>query len=117
MHGEFKAFLTGVVVAEEHILGGQHSLAAHEVGVHTLPSTRQGAAVENHLQSVTVGIREDILVELHGLLLVATEEVYLDAPHAYTLHPFHLALAGHGGIHAVAWSLRGIVPEAVTVVP
>ena len=117
MHGEFKTFLTGVVVAEEHILGGQHGFATHEVGIHTLPSARQGAAVENHLQSVAVGIREDILVELHGLLLVAAEEVNLDALHADALHPFHLAFACHGGIHAVSGSLRGIVPEAIAVIP
>ena len=73
--------------------------------------------MEHHLQTMTVGIAQDILIELHGLLLVATEEVNLDSLHTNALQPAHLLFAGNGGVHTVTWSLRGIVPETVTVVP
>ena len=35
--------------------------------------------MEDHLDAEVVGVSEDVLIELHHLLLVATEEVYLDA--------------------------------------
>ena len=117
MEREIKGLSDGSTLAKEHILGGQHSLGGHIVGVHTLPTTRDGTTVEDDLETIAVGIGEDILVEAHRLLLVASEEVDLDALDADALHPLHLAFAGNGGVHAVARTLRGIVPETVGVVP
>ena len=46
--------------------------------------------------TIFVGVREYLLVETHGLLLVAGPEVHLDTAHAHLLHPLHLLLAGDG---------------------
>ena len=73
--------------------------------------------MEHHLQAIAVGIAEDVLVEAHHLLLVATEEVHFDALHANALHPFHFPFTGNGCVHAVTRTLRCIVGEAVAVVP
>ena len=73
--------------------------------------------MEDDLQAVAVGIEQDVLVELNGLLLVAAEEVDLDALHANLLQPGHLLVAGNGCRHAVARRLRGVVLVAVGVVP
>ena len=34
--------------------------------------------MEDHLDTEIIGISQDILIELHHLLLVASEEVHLD---------------------------------------
>ena len=73
--------------------------------------------MEDHLQTVTVAVGEDVLIEFHHLLLVTAEEVHLDTGHADLLHPCHLTLTGDRSAHAVVRSLRGIVPGAVGVVP
>ena len=117
MHSEVEGLTHGSTLVEIHILAGQHSLRGHEVGIHALPATRQGAAMEDTLDAVAVGIEEDILVELHRLLLVATKEIDLDTLHADALEPGHLALTCHAGVQTVAWRLRRIVLEAVGVIP
>ena len=73
--------------------------------------------MEDYLQAIIVGIAEDILIELHRLLLVATEEIHLDACHANLLHPSHLLLAGDGIVHNLTRSLRSIILETVGIVP
>ena len=35
--------------------------------------------MEDNLNAIIVGIAEDVFILLHGMLLVATEEIYLDA--------------------------------------
>ncbi len=105
------------VLVEVQVLAGQHRLAAHVVGVHALPATGQGATVEDDHQPVVVGIGEYLLVETHGLLLVAAEEVHLDALHADTLHPAHGLLAQDGVTHHVDGTLLDVVPPAAGAVP
>ena len=117
VQGEVERLTDGCPFIEEHVLTGKDGLGGHVVGVHALPSARDGTAMEDDLQTVSVGITEDILIETHGLLLVATEEVDLDALDADALHPCHLPFTGDAGIHAVAWSLGCVVPETVGVVP
>ena len=73
--------------------------------------------MEDNLNAEIVGITEDVFVVLHGLLLVATEEVHLDSFYADALHPSHLLLASHDVVHTVAWSLWGIIGYAIGVIP
>ena len=117
MEREVEGLLDGRAFVEKHVLGGQHSLRGHIVGIHALPATGDGAAMEHYLQTIAVGIAEDVLVELHGLLFVTSKEVDLDAFDANGLHPFHLPFAGNGCVHAVARALGGIVPVAIAVIP
>ena len=73
--------------------------------------------MEDALQAIAVGVVEDVLIELHGLLFVAAKEVYLDALHANLLQPSHLTVATDGRAHAVLRRLRGVVLKSVRVVP
>ena len=73
--------------------------------------------MEDDLQAIVVGIAEDVLIELHRLLLVTSEEIHLDAAYADLLHPSHVALAGDGVVHHLARSLRRIILEAIRIVP
>ena len=73
--------------------------------------------MEDDLQAITVGIAQDVLIELHRLLLVASEEVNLDAYDTDTLHPAHLFLAGNTRTHTLTRSLWGIVFITVGTVP
>ena len=117
MHGHLEAFLTGVIVGEIYVLAGECSLGAYIVGIHALPAAGQRATVENALDAVVVGIAEDIFIESHRLLLVATEEVDLDSFNPDTLHPRHVLLAFDGVIHHASRSLWSIILGAVAVVP
>ena len=108
--------LSGLLI-EEDVLGGQYSLRGHIVGIHLLPATRHGAPVEDDLQPIAVGIAENILVEAHGLLLVTTEEIDLDAFDTYRLHPLHLAFTGNRSVHTVTRPLGRIVGKTIGVVP
>ena len=102
---------------EVQVLRGKHSLRGYVVGVHSFPTARQGATVEDTLNTELIGIGEDVLVELHHLLLVASEEVYLDAENAVLLHPRHLLAACAALVHLAYRCLRSVVPRAVAVVP
>ena len=102
---------------EVQVLTGQYRLAGHEIGIHPLPTTRKGATVVNHHQTVIVGISQDVFVKLHGLLLVAPDEVHLDTPDAGFLHPFHLPAADYHVVHAATRPLGRIVPITVGIVP
>ena len=73
--------------------------------------------MEDDLQAVAVGIGENVLVELHRLLLVSSKEVDLDTFDTDALHPLHLTFTGNGCVHAVSWALWGIIPETVGVIP
>ena len=73
--------------------------------------------MEDHLDAEVVGVCEDVLIELHHLLLVATEEVYLDAQDAVLLHPRHLLTTGTRLVHLPARTLRSVVPRTVGVIP
>ena len=66
-------------LSEVEVLRSQHSLGSHEVRIHPLPATGQRTAVEDHLNAEVIGVGKNILIELHHLLLVAAEEVHLDA--------------------------------------
>ena len=102
---------------EMQVFARQDCLGRGEVRVHPLPAAGQRAAMENHNQAEVVGIGQDVLVELHRLLLVGAEEVHLDAPDADALHPLHLPPAGNAPVHDVPRPLRRIVPVAVGIVP
>ena len=117
VHGELEALLTGMVVGEAYVLRCQQGLGGNIVGVHALPSSWNGASVEDYLQSVAVGVDEDVLIEFHHLLLVAAKEVHLYSGNVVELHPCHLLIACIRCVHPSARSLWGIVPEAVGVVP
>ena len=69
--------------------------------------------MENDRNAVIVGVRQNLLVKLHGLLLVAGEEVHLNAFHAVVAQPFHLGLTGDGIVHGQTQPLGGIVPGTV----
>ena len=97
-------------LSEVQVLRSQYSLRSHIVRIHALPTTRQRATMEDDLQTEVVGIGEDILVELHHGLLVATEEVDLDAQDAIFLHPCHLLATGSRLIHLALRRLGSIVP-------
>ena len=117
MHTKLEAFLLSVVFAEEHILRGKACLRGYKVRIHALPTAGKGTAVEHHLQTIAVGVGQNVFVELYHRLLVAAKEVDLNTCNANLLHPGHLAVACQRGAHTVAWSLRSIVPIAVRVVP
>ena len=69
--------------------------------------------MEDDLQAEIVGIAQNILIELHHHLLVASEEIHLDAQDAIFLHPFHLLAAQSAVVHNALRCLGGIVPFAV----
>ena len=108
--------ITGTL-SEVQVLRCQHRLGSHEVRIHPLPAPGQRTAVEDHLDAEVIGVGQDILIQLHHLLLVAAEEVHLDAQDAVLLHPCHLLPSRSRLIHLAARSLRGIVPRAVRVIP
>ena len=117
MHGQFESLLLGMIIREEYILRSQYSLARYIVRIHAFPTSWQGAAMEDNLNAIIVGIAEDVFILLHGMLLVATEEIYLDTLDADTLHPGHLLLAGHDVIHDATRSLRCIVGHTIGIIP
>ena len=117
VHGQVERLALGCSLVEHHVLTGQHCFAGNEVRIHLFPATGQRATVEDDLQAVAVGVVKNVLVKLHGLLLVATEEVYLDAFHADALQPLHFLIARHAAAHAITGRLRRIVLVAVAVVP
>ena len=104
-------------LSEVQVLRCQHRLGSHEVRIHPLPAPGQRTAVEDHLDAEVIGVGQDILIQLHHLLLVAAEEVHLDAQDAVLLHPCHLLPSRSRLIHLAARSLRGIVPRAVRIIP
>ena len=91
---EFESLLPGMMFGKIYILRCKHGLGCHIVGIHAFPSARQCAPMEYHLQAVPVGIHQDVLIEFHRLLFVASEEVHLDACYSVVRHPFHLSLPG-----------------------
>ena len=73
--------------------------------------------MEDTLDAIAIGIEEDILVELHRLLLVAAKEVHLDALYANALQPGHLTITCDAVVQTVARRLRRIVLVTIAVVP
>ena len=73
--------------------------------------------MEDTLDTKLVGVGQDILVELHHSLFVATEEINLDTQDSILLHPSHLLTSSRRTVHLVQGRLRGIIPRAVRVVP
>ena len=117
MHGKLETFLLGMMLLEEYILRSKHSLTRYIIREHAFPTTWQSTSMEDNLQTIIVGIAKDILVQLHNMLLVATEEVNLYAFDAYRLHPPHLLFTCNYRVHTVAWSLRSLISRTVAVVP
>ena len=73
--------------------------------------------MEDYLQTIIVGIAQDIFIEFHRLLFVTTEEVNFDSHYTYLLHPSHLLLAGDGIVHNLTWSLWSIILETIRIIP
>ena len=117
VHGQLEGFLLCVVFGKVDILRGENGFRSHVVGVHSFPATGYRAAMKDNLQAIAVGIKKDVLIKAYGLLLVASEEVYLDSLHANLFQPRHLSVAADAVVHAVARSLRSVVPGSVGVVP
>ena len=116
-----QAGILGLHVAEaltEHeVLAGEHGLRTAIIRVHTLPAAWQSASVEDYLNPVVVGVREDSLVEAHSLLLVSGEEIHLYSSNAVGVQPSHLCLAANRVAHTMSGALRRVVPSAVAVIP
>ena len=104
-------------LSEMQVLAGQHGLTGCIVGIHALPASWQGTTVEDHQQPEVIGINQDILIQLHHLLFVATEEIHLDTTDASTLHPCHLLTAHQMVVHLTDRTLWSIVPGTVGVIP
>lgn len=68
-------------------------------------------------QSILVGISQNIFIQLHGMLFVATKEINLYAPNPNTLHPFHLFASRNGIVHKATRRLRSIIPIAIRIIP
>ena len=102
---------------EMKVLAGKHCLGSSKGWIHAFPTAWQGAAMEDDEKPIVVGVGENVFVELHHRLLVATEEVYLYATNAYALHPCHLLTTHMRLVHQVAWALRSVVPCSVAVIP
>ena len=102
---------------EMKVLAGKHCLGSGKGWIHAFPTAWQGAAMEDDEKPIVVGVGENVFVELHHRLLVATEEVYLYATNAYALHPCHLLTTRMRLVHQVAWALRSVVPCSVAVIP
>ncbi len=105
------------MLIEDEILRREDSLGAYVVGIHALPAARNGRTVEYYKQPIVGRIGEDLLIETHGLLLIAAEEIDLDAFDTDGLHPSHLLFADDGAIHAVDGSLNDVVPVAGRRIP
>ena len=73
--------------------------------------------MEDYLYAVVVGVAQDVLIELHCLLLVSAEEIHLDTLHADALHPGHCFLALYGVAHDTARTLGSVIRMAVGVIP
>ena len=73
--------------------------------------------MEDDHEAEIIGIGKDVFVKLHHVLLVASEEVDLDAFDAYALHPAHLIASHAAVVHLVDRRLGGVVPCSVGVVP
>ena len=50
--------------------------------------------MEDDKQTEIVGVGEDIFIELHHRLLVASEEIHFDTTNTDALHPCHLGTTG-----------------------
>ena len=57
--------------------------------------------MENDHKAVVVGIGKNIFVQLHGLLLVAAEEIDFDTLDTIVFQPFHFFLASNGVRHDI----------------
>src|SRR5574344_5177 len=112
MGGGVFSLLVGRALTKIDVLRSKHGFAAHVVGIHAFPSSGNGATVEDDHDIVVVGIRENLLVVTHGLLLVASEEIDFDALHSYLLHPAHILLAEDRVAHDVDRALLDVVPPA-----
>src|SRR5574344_1116657 len=110
MHGEFEAFIDGVMLIEEGVLRCQHSFTCHIVWIHSLPTAGQCASMEYHLDTKVIGICQYVLIELHGVLLVASKEIHLYTLHTYAFQPSHLLASGEGSVHALLRGLWRVAP-------
>ena len=113
MESKIEWLMDSSSLAKEHILASQYSLRSYIVGEHTLPTAWQSTSVEDTLNAITISIYQDILIKLHGLLLVASKEVNLDALDTNLLQPLELTIASQRSIQTVAWSLWCIVPITI----
>ena len=85
MKSGIESFDVAVALVEYEVFARAHSLRRDIVRIHALPAAGHSAAVENHGYAIVVGIGENLLVELHCLLLVAGEEIDLDTLNAMIL--------------------------------
>ena len=105
-------FLIALILREYKVFRSSDSFASDIVRIHSLPSSRQCTSVEYDHQAVVIRIAEDGLIMSHGLLLVSSEEIYLDALDSKTLHPAHLLLACNRIGHYVYRALLDVVPPS-----
>ncbi len=116
-HGVQPRRLLRVAGLEDVLLGAPHSLHRHQVRPGARPAAGVGAAVEVDEQPVLGGVAEDVEVEADAVLLVAMEEVHLDAGDAPFGQLGHLGPPRLRVVHAIARRLGHVVVRAAGVVP
>ena len=117
MQASVKSLVIAEMLLENQILRGQHGFASHVVGIHALPSTRDGTTVKDNHQSMVIRITQYLFIETYCFLLVTPEKVHLDTFHAYLLQPTHLLLAPDDVIHTIDGTLFDIIPIAAGTIP
>ena len=101
-----------MMLRKDKVLRCQNGFATHIVGIKSLPSSRQGAAVEYNVNSIFCGIGKNIFVDAHGFLFVTAEKVNLYGVHALVTQPFHFFFACYRAVHFVGGALHDVVPMA-----
>ena len=79
MQTSIESLFIAEVLVEYHILGCQYGFTTYIIRIHAFPSARNRTTVEDHHQVVIVGITQDIFIQAHRLLLVATKEIDFNA--------------------------------------
>ena len=117
MNGCIEGFRITTALREIHVLTGQNRLSRSKVRIHALPTTWQRTAMENNQQTIVIGIRQNLLIHLHGHLFVTTYKIDLDSTDTDTFHPLHLLTTGNDIVHQASRSLRRIIPVTVGIIP
>ena len=94
-----------------------NALRRHQIGISTLPASRNGRAVEIHQQVMTGSTLQKIEAIVHIHLIVAGEEVDLHTSHTDLLTPGEFLLTVFGLVQAVFGRRSAIHPTNTGVIP
>src|SRR5690554_228254 len=117
MHAGLYGLLVATLLRKMKHFTGQYGFTGSKIGEHAFPTPRKSCAMKNNHQTIIVGIVQEVLIKLHGHLLVATKKINLYSLNSNTLHPFHFGSAYRTQMHVTMRTLRGIVPVTVGIVP